>query len=99
MLETCCVVERRASPSDSGQTVRHPSLHVLRLFFVHEVAATVLLPATFVRLSAERLLFAVAEYFDTVASHASLDERILHRIGAIGAQRQVIFGRAPLVAV
>src|ERR1035437_649951 len=70
-----------------------------RLFFVHEVAAAVLLPAAFVRLGAERLFLAVSDCFDAVAGDSSLDELILHRIGAIGAQSEVVFGRAALVAV
>src|SRR5208282_2179536 len=78
---------------------RCPSLHFRSLFFVHEVSAAVLLPAAFVRLGAERFLFAVAEGLDAIAGHSSLDDRILHRVRAIGAQGQVIFGRAALVAV
>src|ERR1035441_2288446 len=60
-----------------------------RLFFVHEVAAAVLLPAAFVRLGAERLFLAVADGFDAIAGDSSLDERILHRIGAIGASARL----------
>src|SRR5258708_39217624 len=80
-------------------TARRPSLHSLCLFFVHEVTAAVLLPATFVRLGAERFLFAVADGLDTIAANSSLNERVLHRVRAAGAEGQVIFGRAALVAV
>src|SRR6266478_10233462 len=69
------------------------------LFFVHEVPAAVLLPATFVRLGAERFLLAVADGLDAIAAHSSLDERILYRVRAIGAEGEVIFGGAALVAV
>src|ERR1700687_4812470 len=69
------------------------------LFFVHEVPAAALLPATLVRLGAERFLFAVADGLDAIAGTSSLDERVFHRVRAIGAQGQVIFGRAALVAV
>src|ERR1700693_6323511 len=89
MSKTRLVVESRASP---------PGLLFL-LFFVHEVSAAVLLPATFVGFGAERFLFAVADGLDTVAAHSSLDERVLYRVRATGTQGQVVFGRAALVAV
>src|SRR6202162_1163827 len=89
MSKTRLVVESRASP---------PGLLYL-LFFVHEVSAAVLLPATFVGFGAEWFLFAVADGLDTVAADSSLDERVLHRVRATGTQGQVIFGRATLVAV
>src|SRR5208337_3258490 len=76
-----------------------PSLHHLSLLFIYEVCAAVLLPATFVGLAAERLLFAVTEGFDTIAAHSCLNEGVLHRVRAIAAQSEVIFGRAALVAV
>src|SRR5208282_4317390 len=69
------------------------------LLSVNEVSTAVLLPATFVRLGAERFLFAHGHGLDAIAAHSSLDERILHRAGAIGAEGEVIFGRAALVAV
>src|ERR1700692_3702457 len=71
----------------------------LLLLFVDEMSPAVLLPATFVRLSAEWLLFAEADGLDATATYSSLDQRILHRICAVGAQGQVIFGRAALVAM
>src|ERR1700686_3928772 len=71
----------------------------LCLFFVHEVSAAVLLPAAFVRLGAERLLLAVADGLNTITANSSLDERVLHRVRAAGAEGKVIFGRAALVAV
>src|SRR5258706_2883638 len=78
---------------------RRPSLHLLFLFFVYEVSAAILLIATFVRLGAERFLVARADGLDSIATHSSLDEPILHRVRAVGAESQVIFGRAALVAV
>src|SRR5208282_2579700 len=69
------------------------------LFLVHEVAATILLPATFVRLGAEWFLLAVADGLDAIAADSGLDERILHGVRAIGAQGEVIFGGAALVAM
>jgi len=69
------------------------------LFFIHEVSAAVLLPATFVRLGAERFLLAVADGLDAIAANSSLDKRVLDRVRAASAQGQVIFGRAALVAV
>src|SRR5260370_17378012 len=67
--------------------------------FVYGVYPAILLKASFVRLGAERFLFAVADGFDAIAADSSLDERILYRVRAIGAEGQVIFGRAALVAV
>src|ERR1019366_2068649 len=76
------------------EKLRAAAAALSRSFFVHEVPAAVLLPATFVRLGAERLLFAVADGFDAIAADSSLDERVLHRVRAAGAQGQVVFGRA-----
>jgi hypothetical protein len=78
---------------DEGRTGETPVPHRLPwLFFVDEVAAAVLLPATFVRLGAERFFLAVADGLDAIAAHSRLDQRILYGVGAIGAESQVIFG-------
>src|SRR5208337_271838 len=53
----------------------------------------------FVGLGAERLFLAIADGLDPTASNSSLDERVLNCVRTIGAQGQVIFGRAALVAV
>src|SRR5260370_42600435 len=94
-LESLLVVEGRASPPGwilrlrSGQARETPPPSTLFcLLLIHEVAAAVLLPAAFVRLRAERLFLAVADGFDAIAGYSSLHERILHRIGALGAQGQ-----------
>jgi uncharacterized membrane protein len=63
----------------------HEAAPVPILFLVHQMSASILLVATFVRLGAERLLFAVADGFDAIPTHSSLDERILDRIRAIRA--------------
>jgi hypothetical protein len=72
---------------------------VTRLFFVYEVPAAILLITTFVRFGAERLFFTVADGFDAIARHSRLNQRILHRVRAIRAKRQVIFGRTAFVAM
>src|SRR5271170_683121 len=80
----------------TGEAPVHP---LSLLFLVHEVAAAILLPATFSRLGAERFLLAVADRLDAIATNSSLNERILHRVRAVGAQGEVIFGRAAFVAM
>ena len=69
------------------------------LLLVHEVPNAILLPAGFVRFGAERFFLAVADRLDAIAAHAALNEGILYRVGAIRAQRQVVFSGAALVAV
>src|SRR5271155_3985451 len=69
------------------------------LLFVNEMAAAILLPAAFVGLRAEGLLFAVADGLDAIASKSRLYERVFYGVGAIGAESEVVFGGATLVAV
>src|SRR5215469_7871974 len=83
----------RGAPATAGKV---PGLLLL---FVHKVAAPVLLPARLVRFGAERFFFAVADGLDAIAADPGLYERILDRVGAIGAESEVVFGRTPLVAV
>src|SRR5208282_1238117 len=90
-------VINRPSGGEPGVPARPSTYSVL--FLVHDVTATVLLPATFVRLGAEWFLFAVADGLDAIAADSGLDKRILYRVGAIGAQGQVIFCRSALVAM
>src|SRR5581483_12185174 len=66
---------------------------------VDEVPAPVLLPALLVGLGAERLLFAVADGLDAVGSNAGLHQGLLHGIGSVIAQRQVVLGGTALVTV
>jgi len=64
-----------------------------------EVGAPILLPARFVRLVAERLLFAVADGLDVARGNTILHQRVARSIGAAVAERQVVFRGAALVAV
>src|SRR5262245_2504384 len=70
-----------------------------RLLFVHEMPAPVLLPTILVRFGAERFFLAIADCLDAAGADARLDERVLHGVGAIGSEREVVLGGAALVAV
>src|SRR6266851_2560547 len=59
----------------------------------------VLLPARFIRLGAERLLFPEADSLDAVGGDSRSYQRVLHCTGAVVAEGQVVFRRAALVAV
>src|SRR3989442_600113 len=63
------------------------------------MAATVLLPATFVVLHAEGLFFAVADGAQPVRGNSERDDVLLHGAGAAIAEAQIVFGGAALVAV
>src|SRR6266704_1604902 len=63
------------------------------------MAATVLLPATFVVLHAERLFLAVADGAQPVCGNSERDDVLLHGAGAAIAETQIVFGGAALVAV
>ena len=79
--------------------IRNSTQTGIRLLLVNKVAAAILLPAGFGRLGAERLFFAVAVGFDAAGINSGLDQRILHRVGATGAESQIVFGRPAFVAV
>src|ERR1700692_4062301 len=96
------VMESRASPPGSSFTLarldgRDARRSTTLLFFVDEVSAAILLPAAFVRFGTEWLFFSVANRLDATAAYSGLDQRILYRIGTVGAQREVVFGGAALV--
>src|SRR5947209_770777 len=63
------------------------------------MAATVLLPATFVVLHAEGLFLAVADGAQPVCRNSERDKVLLHGAGAAIAVAQIVFGGAALVAV
>ncbi len=63
------------------------------------MATTVLLPASFVGFSAERLLLAVADGLDVAGAHATLSQRALDGARAVVAQSQVVLGGSAFVAV
>src|ERR1035437_2640558 len=69
------------------------------LLLINEMAAAVLLPASFVAFCAEGLFLAVADGFDPAGADAAPRECILHGTGALVAQSQVIVSRSALVAV
>src|SRR5579862_5411617 len=63
------------------------------------MAAAILLPATLVRLGAERLFLAHRHGLDSISGDSGLNQRILDRVGATGAERKVVFSRPAFVAV
>src|SRR5208282_3162058 len=65
----------------------------------HKMRAAVLLPAALVVLGAERPLLAVAHRAHPSGVDSQRDQEFLRGLGAFGSQRQVVFQRAPLVAV
>src|ERR1022692_3629635 len=69
------------------------------LLLINEMAAAVLLPASFVAFCAEGLFLAVADGFDPAGADAARRQCSLHRTGALVAQSQVIVSRSALVAV
>src|SRR5258708_26407637 len=63
------------------------------------MTTTILLPASFVALGAERLLFAVADRLDATGVDTLRGQRILDCGGALISQSEVIFGGTAVVAV
>src|ERR1051326_5717654 len=61
--------------------------------------AAVLLPAIVIGLSTLRLLLAVADGFERICAHATLEEGLLGGIGAALAEREVVFRGTALVTV
>jgi hypothetical protein len=69
------------------------------LLLIDEVPTAVLLPASFVALIAERFFLAVADRLDAAGADSCSDQCFFHSTGALVAERDVVFGRAALVAV
>jgi len=63
------------------------------------MTAAVLLPASFIALGAEWFFLAEADRLHPAGVHAGRDEGILDGVGALVAERDVVLGRAALVAV
>ena len=79
-----------------GDTIGVPRSSLLR---VDEMPTAVLLPASFVALAAEWLLFAVADRLDAAGINACGRQGILDGAGALVAQSQVVVRRSALVAM
>src|SRR6202000_2919462 len=62
-------------------------------------AAAVLRVAGLARIRAHRALLAVGDGLETAGRHAEADEIFLHRVGAAGAEGEVVLARAALVAM
>src|SRR5579863_3719469 len=69
------------------------------LFLVDEMAAAVLLPASFVAFGAERFFLAVTDRLDAAGADSESRQSSLDGARTLIAQRQVVLGRAALVAV
>src|ERR1700746_3963271 len=93
--------QHRSNKCRGGETPPRLPASFLRyvLFLVHKVPAAVLLPARLVRLGTEGLLLTVADRLDAIAADSGLYQGIFHRVGAIGAESEVVFGPAAFVAV
>src|SRR5437867_13148841 len=63
------------------------------------MAATILLPAGFGALHAERLLLAEADGAEAVGRDAQREEILLDGTGAAIAEAEVVFGRTTLIAM
>src|SRR5436309_9930638 len=86
-----------AKPRFGGPPPSRPTVYGLPVN--RELRAPVLLVAGLSRLGAELLLFPEAHNADTRSRNAGIHQRSLGGVRAILAQRQVVLGRATLVAV
>src|SRR5215831_8945434 len=69
------------------------------LLGIHEVSAAVLLPARFRAFRAKWLLLAVTNGANACGGNSLRHQRLLGRVGAVFAQRQVVLDGSALVAV
>src|ERR1700722_1198897 len=79
-----------------GGRLRRPPV---RSLLKNEMAAAILLPASFVAFCAEGLFLPVADGLDPAGADASPCQRGFHRTGTLVAQGQVVVGRSALVAM
>src|SRR5579862_1575686 len=63
------------------------------------MAAAILLPATLVRLCAEWFFLAHRHGLNAIPGDSGLNQRILDRVSATGAERKVVFSRPAFVAM
>ena len=96
---TATATRSRRSCSPTLTSCSDLPAHQLLLSLIHEVRPPVLRPAGFGAFGAERLFLAVADGANAIRRNAQRDQRLLGGVGAIVAQRQVVLGRAALVAV
>ena len=82
---------------EKGAAQRRPPVN--HLSSECEMANPVLLPALFVVLRAERLFFAETDCLDAVGGDALLHEHLLYRFGPTCSEGQVVFFRAPVIAM
>src|SRR5579864_1429773 len=64
---------------DFGRETASSHFPPLSLLLIHKVTAPVLLPASLIRLHAERLLFSVADGLDAAGVDPGRDQGVLHR--------------------
>src|SRR5262249_59096080 len=101
----CCSARLWANTGDADMTSA-PAASDPTIFFMasslrrdHEMRAAVLRPGRFIVPRVERELLAVAHGPDAIARNAERDEVRLHRYRPPLAERQVVLGRAALVAM
>src|SRR5258708_7161738 len=87
------------NPGERRHSRRPPGLSNVLLLLIYKMTATILLPASFVALGAERLLFSVADRLDAAGIDSGRSQRVLDGGGALVSQSEVIFGGAAFVAV
>src|ERR1700728_287847 len=88
---------RHSPPEEAGDVGDAPP--PTSLLLIREMAAAILLPASFVAFCAEGLFLAVADGLDPVAVDAGSGQCGLHCTGALVTQGQIVVGRSALVAV
>jgi hypothetical protein len=92
-LAALSVMNHSASPNQLREATRGRSVGF------DEMAAAILLPASFVALHAEGLLLAEANGGKAIRGDAEGNEILFHGIGAAITEAQVVFRRAALIAV
>src|SRR5258708_12852167 len=85
------------NPGERRHSRRPPGLSNVLLLLIYKMTATILLPASFVALGAERLLFSVADRLDAAGIDSGRSQRVLDGGGALLSQSEVIFVVAPFV--
>src|ERR1700689_1010061 len=96
----CCyagVAELPAPPPPA--IVKLVEAHCLSLLRPHKVRTPILLPASLVRLRAERLFLTITHSSQAIRGNSELNEEIACGLRAPLAEAEVVFRRAALVAV
>src|ERR1700734_3900166 len=90
---------RMYAPTAKSSSIQHPKSSIRPLLSRREMGPAVLLPAGLIRVGALRTLLPVADRLQPGSRHPQLDQEFLGRRGAPVAQAEIVFGRAPFVAM